>query len=224
MKVDELINKLKKLNEIKIELPKGNKKRNKNNQDFNFFQPYIGKEQKEKFRNTYIAIVIGILVFGFVISFAWNSMKIKETQNEIYRIKKIVDSPETKKKLAEIDNLKKKQEILNKYYNGVYSINNSVEKRSIISSELMRQICSVIPQKVSFKSISIDGGSIQISGTAESRTSIAELQYNLKLLDFVDEVQIPNISGNSQSNGKQEANSSTYSFSLKCTLKDVGKK
>ncbi|KZL93400.1 PilN domain-containing protein [Clostridium magnum] len=228
MKKDELLNKLKKLSNTKIDLPK---KEKKNKQDFNFFEPYNGKNKQEKNKLLRASVVVVFLCVIFISSFIWNTIQIKNSQRELEAIKKELESPQIKDKLSEIDKLDGKYNILNKYYGQVYIINGALENKDLVNSELMGKICSSLPGKVSFKSFSVtlgengSGGSIDIQGTAESRVNAAELQYNLKSLDNIKDVQVTNITdavGNIVvGNDTTGANVSKYTFSIKCTLKEA---
>lgn len=228
MKRDELLNKLKSVGNRKINLPKKDKK---NKQDFNFFEPYIGKNKQEKNKLLYLSMIITLLIVVFISSFVWNTIQIKNSQKEVETLKKEVESPQTKNKLSEIDKLDKKYNTLNKYYGQVYIVNGALERKDIVNSNLMGKICSALPEKVSFKSFSVtlgengSGGSIDIQGTAESRVNTAELQYNLKSLSNIKDVQVTNITDATGDtiigNDSTGTNTLKYTFSIKCTLKDA---
>lgn len=228
MKMLDILEKLKKLNDIKITMPKKDKKKN---QDFNFFEPYLGKHKQERNNLLYVAIAATSLIVIFTFSFVWNLVQMKNVQKDNNELKKIVESSQTKAKLDEIDKLNKKYNILNKYYGQAYSITRAIDNKSIISSVLIGKIFSQIPKTVSFKSFNVTvgekglGGSIDIQGVAESRPNIAELEHNLKLVDSIKEVQVSNITEvNNIVENKLNVNlnnNSAYTFSIKCTLKDV---
>lgn len=228
MKKDDLLNKLKKLNETKITIPKKDKK---NREDFNFFEPYIGKHTQEKNQILHIAVVAVALVVIFISSFVWNLIQVKNTQREIESLKKQVESPQAKTKLDEVDKLKKKYAVLNKYYGQAYIITTAIDNKSVINSALIGKVFSQIPKTLSFKSFNVTvgdkgaGGNINIQGIAESRANIAELEYNLKAVDSIKEVQVSNITevNNALENklNVNLTNKSSYTFSIKCILKDV---
>lgn len=232
MKEAELLKKLKELGNYKITLPLASGKDSNKNLDFNFFEAYIGDHKKKKYKHLYITAIISSLALLFLTSFIWNYIKISNTKQEIDKMKQTIDSPQTKMKLDEAAKLKKKYDVLNKYYAQAYSITSAIQNKEVIKSNLIEKICSNIPQKLSFKSFNItvgdkgSGASIQIQGTAESRVSIAEFEHNLKVLNEVKEVQVSNITelttGEKDSNISTDNNSDLpYSFTIKCTLKDV---
>ncbi|ERI94168.1 fimbrial assembly protein PilN [Clostridiales bacterium oral taxon 876 str. F0540] len=182
--------------------------------DFNFFSPYIDKSKEAKDRNLYYAIgaaIIGIIIVG---TFAWNSISILKLNNDIKSLNAELSKPDKIEKLKQAEELNKKQEILNKYYVGVNVIFNTINSNNAVSSDLLTSLSATLPGGVSFKSMAIDGQTIQIQGTGNSRTSIGELEYNLKKLGKFSEVQVSSINGGDKDD---------YAFALKCTLKDVEK-
>lgn len=233
MKDFKFFREIKKLKEYKIQLPLGGNKSNNENSDFNFFQPYIGVYKRKRFKHLYTTAAIVTLASLFATSFIWNYIKIDNTKHDIDKMKKTVDSPQTQITLDEADKVKKKYDALNKYYTQANSITSAIRNKDIISSKLMSDICSNIPSKISFKSFNVTvgekgiGGSIEIQGTAESRVSIAEFEHNVKALEKIKEVQVSNITelnidekGDTTEN-KDNNVSPEYSFTIKCTLKDV---
>lgn len=228
MNKNKLLNNLKKLNETKITIPKRDKK---NKEDFNFFQPYIGKQNKEKNQFLYVTVVATSLVVIFTSSFVLNLMQINNRQEEIENLKKQVESPQIKVKLNEVDKFKKKYDVLNKYYGQAYIITTAIDNKSVINSALIGKVFLQIPKTLSFKSFNVTvgdkgvGGNIDIQGVAETRANIAELEYNLKLVDSIKEVHVSNITEvNNILESKLNVNltnNSSYTFSIKCILKDV---
>lgn len=209
------------IKDIKITFKKPGKKKLDDYRDFNFFYPYIGKEKKNKDKNLYIIIASSVILTGIIISSTWNYVHINNTKKEIEQMKKVINLPESRAKLAQSEKLSKKEDILKKYYYHVQIISAAINKKELISSNLMRKVSSAIPQSVSFKTISVNEDNVQIQGIAGSRVNIAEFQHNLKDVDVIKDVQVMTINENSNSNAVNTAENKTYTFTLKCTLKDV---
>lgn len=228
MKEFKFLKNIKNLKGIKTELKKTSVKSNKS-QDFNFFKPFIEKNKGEKKKYNFVIAAV-ILAAVFITSFVWNLIQVKNTQKEINRIKNIVESSDTKSKLNEMAKLNKKYDVLNKYFGQAYVVSGAIKNKDVIGSKLVGKICSALPKTLSFKTFSINvgekgnGGSIQIQGTAETRVNTAELQHNLKSINEIKEVQVTNINDvdNVDTNNKSNG-SSQYTFTIKCTLKDVDK-
>ncbi|UZQ50789.1 PilN domain-containing protein [Clostridium kluyveri] len=234
MKKSEIFHKIKKLSSIKLKdiklrnikfIKTKSKKTHSIKQDFNFFQPYLGKHKQQRNYILYGTLTITTVMVIFIAAFIWNLYRINVTKNEINSINSALQSPQTKNKLAQLDKLNKKYNIMDKYYKQAFVINHAIENRNVVGSVLIGKISSAIPRNISFKSLDIETSSdsskssIDINGTSDSRDSVAELQHNLKLLDEIKEVQVLNI--NEENSDINSENTSEYTFSIKCTLKDA---
>ncbi|SKA80369.1 Tfp pilus assembly protein PilN [Clostridium sp. USBA 49] len=180
--------------------------------DFNFFLPYLNKNKSNKDTNLYIIVSAIILMFFVGGTFLWNSISIIKLNKDINEINAQLKNPEKAEKLKKAEDISNKEKILNKYYDGVKLIVKEINKKDLVKSELLIDIASTLPKDVSFKSIVFDEQFIHIQGISQKRVSIAELQYNLKQLKFISDVQISSITDGSDGG---------YSFTLKCVLKDV---
>ncbi|MBU3206711.1 PilN domain-containing protein [Clostridium algidicarnis] len=185
--------------------------------DFNFFLPYLdnkkGKDNKRIHAMTALSI-LGILVVGSLI---YNTAYTFKLKYDIKNLQNTYNSSENQEKLKEAEALSRKYEILDKYYENVELIYNSLETKEVVNSKLMFDISKSIPKEVSFKTMSIDSAGIQIQGLSENRVAIGELEHNLKNISSILDVHVNNISSDTSSS------SGGNSFSLKCTLKGVDK-
>ncbi|MBU3193040.1 PilN domain-containing protein [Clostridium algidicarnis] len=185
--------------------------------DFNFFLPYLDnkKEKGNKRIHAMTALsILGILVLGSLI---YNTAYTFKLKYDIKNLKNTYNSSENQEKLKEAEALSRKYEILDKYYENVELIYNSLETKEVVNSKLMFDISKSIPKEVSFKTMSIDSAGIQIQGLSENRVAIGELEHNLKNVSSIVDVHVNNISSDTSSS------SGGNSFSLKCTLKGVDK-
>ncbi|MBB6697839.1 PilN domain-containing protein [Clostridium algidicarnis] len=185
--------------------------------DFNFFLPYLdnkkGKDNKRVHAMTALSI-LGILVVGSLI---YNTAYTFKLKYDIKNLQNTYNSSENQEKLKEAEALSRKYEILNKYYENVELLYNSLETKEVVNSKLMFDISKSIPKEVSFKTMSIDSAGIQIQGLSENRVAIGELEHNLKNISSILDVHVNNI------NSDTSSTTGGNSFSLKCTLKGVDK-
>jgi len=185
--------------------------------DFNFFLPYLdnkkGKDNKRIHAMTALSI-LGILVVGSLI---YNTAYTFKLKYDIKNLQNTYNSSENQEKLKEAEALSRKYEILDKYYENVELIYNSLETKEVVNSKLMFDISKSIPKEVSFKTMSIDSAGIQIQGLSENRVAIGELEHNLKNISSILDVHVNNI------NSDTSSSTGGNSFSLKCTLKGVDK-
>ncbi|MBU3196311.1 PilN domain-containing protein [Clostridium algidicarnis] len=185
--------------------------------DFNFFLPYLdnkkGKDNKRVHAMTALSI-LGILVVGSLI---YNTAYTFKLKYDIKNLQNTYNSSENQEKLKEAEALSRKYEILDKYYENVELLYNSLETKEVVNSKLMFDISKSIPKEVSFKTMSIDSAGIQIQGLSENRVAIGELEHNLKNISSILDVHVNNI------NSDTSSTTGGNSFSLKCTLKGVDK-
>jgi type IV pilus assembly protein PilN len=185
--------------------------------DFNFFAPYQGKQKQVVGKKIYIYTISAVVILFVVGTFVWNNINIFIINREIDKYQSAVSSPKVQEKVKEAENLKNKLDILNKYEDGLSKIDGGINSRDTISSALLNKINSTLPSDINFKSVSIDGSSLSIQGISKTMSAIGELQHNIKSLDSIVDAQVGNIN-------QDDSKSGSYSFDLKCTLKDVDEK
>ncbi|SHH46283.1 PilN domain-containing protein [Tepidibacter thalassicus] len=184
--------------------------------DFNFFSPYIDANRTSR-KN----ILVGTLIFALLIITAsffsiWTSIKMKNLEKEKLFYEEYLNSKDVIKKVKEINEKKRKIEVMKKYYNLVTDINLKMENADKINTTLMREVESCLPQDVFFKSITVNGLSVQIKGVSKSRTSVAELEHELKDLEIFDSVHVFNINKKSSEENEEFKD---FTFTVKCTMK-----
>lgn len=176
----------------------------------NFFSPYQGKKKDQKNQNIYMYSLLGFLVVLIVGTLVWNSASIYLLDKKVKDYEAKLAVPEIQEKLKESDDVNKKIEILDRYSKGLNVIYENVSTREVVKTNLLNKISSTFPSEVTFNSINITNTNISIQAVSTSRTAIAELEYNLKKLNSVQDVYIGGISGEEK-----------YTFDIKCVLKDV---
>lgn len=178
--------------------------------DLNFFAPYQGQKKEEHNKNIYVYSIAAFLSVAIVGSFAWNTGRIILLNNKIKDYNAKLEDPIVKEKLVTWEDVSRKTDILSRYNEGLVDINNALDTRAIVSTELLNMISSCLPSQVTFNSISIDNKQISIQAVSSSRTAIGELENNLRKLENIQDVYIGGISG-----------TESYTFDVKCVLKDV---
>lgn len=178
--------------------------------DINFFSTYQTARHQQKNQNRYLYVLVGAISLFIVITFGWNQFHMMKVNKHITELETKLADPAIQEQIKESDIAFKTSEILEQYDSGLTSLLTNIESRDLITTQKLDLISSTIPSEVQFGSLSITNTNITISATSTSRTAIAEVQHNLKQLDFIADVYIGSIGG-----------TDTYSFSLNCTLKDV---
>ena len=182
--------------------------------DLNFLNSHI--DNKTNLFNKYKNLMIGIIALVLILScvYAWNVLEIHNLNVEISDAKAFVKSSDNLQKLNTYRDTVNKTEALKKYYVNINSINDKLDNVDRIKSTLVEEIAALLPQSVFIQSMSIAIGNIELSGTSETRVSLAEFQHNLKQQGIFSDVFISSI--NREANVKE-----SYSFTLKCGLKGV---
>lgn len=183
--------------------------------DLNFFKPYLGKSKEKTNFKKYIyglAVVVGILIVG---SLVFNNIRIFLLDRSIADYKGKLAATDIQEKLKDAENVNKEISLFKQYDASLSNIAVSVEKRDNVSDNLLKDISSTLPSKVSFKSLDIKENNIAIKGISADRTSIAELEHNLSELPIMKDVYVNSIDTQSSAEGGE------YSFDIKCVLKDV---
>ena len=178
--------------------------------DINFFSTYQNERYKQKNQNIYSYVLVGVVGLFVIGTFTYNQVQISNINHQIDELESKLLDPAIQEQIKESDLAFKLSEVLGQYDNGLTSLLTSIESRDLITTQKLDLISSTIPSEAQYGSLSITNTNITISATSTSRTAIAEVQHNLKQLDFIADVYIGSIGG-----------TDTYSFSLNCTLKDV---
>lgn len=180
--------------------------------DFNFFEPYIGKKSNNSKQDMVFGIAVGCFFILFIGVFAVNCFKIGSLEREVKFYSDKLKSKQVLEELKACDEVNKKLEITKRYFSLVDKAYESVMKNGTINTKLMSKISATLPSGVSFQNMSITSQDINIQGTADKRTAVAELERNFKGTDSFYEVYVMNIS---------QGKTGEYTFALKCKVRDV---
>lgn len=178
--------------------------------DMNFFSPFQGMKKDAKDKKIYIYSLVGLIAVVIIGSLAWNSINLHLTGKEIDDYTARLEATEMQEKLAEFKDTTAKTDSLNKYEGELKIIAEAVDSKDVVTTKLLNEISSTLPTEVSFDSISISNKIITMQAKSSNRTAIGEIGHNLKKLNFVEDVYVGGIAGDTE-----------YTFDLKCTLKDV---
>lgn len=178
--------------------------------DMNFFSPFQGMKKEAKDKKIYIYSVVGLLAVVIIGTLAWNSINLYLTGKEIDDYKSKLQATDVQQKLNEFKDTTSKTDSLNKYEQELQVIAKAVDSKDVVTTKLLNELSSTLPTEVSFDSISISNKVITMQAKSSNRTSIGEIEHNLKKLNFIQDVYVGGIAGDTE-----------YTFDLKCTLKDV---
>ncbi|MBF8982639.1 PilN domain-containing protein [Lutibacter sp. B2] len=183
--------------------------------DFNFFSPYVDEKKTVKKKNMYVVIIIMFIVISVGGVTTTNILIEKQLQKELLSMQKLLTDKEIKDKLNDIDEKKRKIEVLTKYHEIAGKINQQINNIDVINSTLLENISSSLPQKIFIQGMAINHKVLSIQGVSSNRVAIAEFEYNLKQINIFYDVHVNMINNESMDNTNKQ-------FSIECTFfKDV---
>lgn len=182
--------------------------------DLNFFAPYQGKKKEKTNTNMYIYGAAGLVGFAILSTLIFNSAKLFLLNREISNFTEKLGDSEIQTELKEANSINNQIELLTQYDIALSDVAKSTKNRNNVSDELLNKINSTIPSEITFKNLVVANNTLSIQGTASNRTSIAELEHNLKQLTIMDDTYVNSIKNAGAVEGE-------YSFDIKCVLKDV---
>lgn len=182
--------------------------------DFNFFS-HIAEERKSDSKRKYIEFgIIGVMAFIFVVNFSVNIIKEHVLDKNINYYQGKIDNPDMQEKLGLAIKMQEEQDDLEKYYTNVKAASEQVYDNNYVNTQRIKIINSTVPNDLVFTQISIDNKTLTIQALSKTRSAISDLQYNINNLGFIENTYISGI-------GERNAQG-YYSFSINCTLKEVG--
>lgn len=181
--------------------------------DINFFAPYI-KQQETSSSEAILTGAAAVVLVGVAGTLGYNVFQLTTLKNDIASVTTSISNPEfvAQHKLAQEVSLEKG--LLQGYNSALMTVHDGIIDRSIIDTDIVKQINSTVPSGIFLKSLSIQGGSITINATSKSDKEVADFKYNLDKLPIISESFIPAISSDFGSPAE-------YSFSITCVLKEV---
>ncbi|OPJ56335.1 PilN domain-containing protein [Alkalithermobacter paradoxus] len=195
--------------------------------DFNFFSPYIKPKKESRKKSIYINLSIIVLIMCISILYGYLYMTEIKLIDKIHRAEKHIQEKEQLYQEMRVEEKKDRLQFLNDYYDIILRVNENIEKLDIVNTDLMENISSSIPKDIVLESLNIDENGISIQGNAMVRTSIAELEYNLKKIDQINYVHIISIAEDTFTEENEELTEGTitkfngYTFTLRCRFEDV---
>lgn len=182
--------------------------------DFNFFS-HIAQERKSDSKRKYIGLsVLGVVLFIFIASFSINIVRIHLLKKQISAYESEINATDMQENLTQAKKIASEHSTLEKYYTNVKAASEQICSNDYVNTQRIKIINSTVPNDVIFTQISIDNKNLTIQALSKTRSAISDLQYNLNNIGFIENTYI---SGIGERNAKGE-----YSFSISCTLKEVG--
>lgn len=160
------------------------------------------------------SVVMGAIALAIILYYLNFMVQVNALNNEIEYYDDIINNPVYQEKYREMTEMENKINILREYKSALHVLNGQLAATDMVQTGLLNDISSTVPVDINIDNLDINGKDIVIQGTSIMRESIAQLEKNLKDLDDVENVFVPNIAF-------QEENLANYRFSVNITVKDV---
>ena len=180
--------------------------------DINFFKPYKSKGGKTRYFYKSLLIILAVAILG---SFSINTVRMILLKKEVESYQSKLDDKNTKKQLTLVEENNRESKAVTNYNNDLKIVLSSMETRDVVNNTILDQISSTLPSVVNFKTMNINNEAVSIQGVTTQRTTIGELEHNLKSLDIIDNVHVESISQSGDESLEGE-----FTFNLKCYLKE----
>jgi hypothetical protein len=157
-------------------------------------------------------LVIGLFVLSGLFYFLSTSNRIATVEDKIAQANSILENDVYKQKLEELEDLKTSIAVLQEYRDNLGILNRSIISQDFIDVDILNSIADNIPIDVEISNLMISNTNISFDASSSSRPSVAQLEKNLKDIDFISEVYIPGININ------LDEEVEVFNFSVNCTL------
>jgi type IV pilus assembly protein PilM len=181
-------------------------------EDINLLSDLIEQKRKRLKKVAGSTLVIGLFVLSGLFYFLSTSNRIATVEDKIAQANSILENDVYKQKLEELEDLKTSIAVLQEYRDNLGILNRSIISQDFIDVDILNSIADNIPIDVEISNLMISNTNISFDASSSSRPSVAQLEKNLKDIDFISEVYIPGININ------LDEEVEVFNFSVNCTL------
>ena len=176
-------------------------------QQINFFKPYF--EEKRIQPKQKMLLVSGLAAVVLLSVFGWNFYQIQSLKSHFAEQTAFLNGKNAQETKLEISDTQDKLKKMDTYLQSVNVLAQGLQKEDRINRQLIDRITAMVPNAISFETLSLVESLFTLQGTASNRIAVAELQHNLQISDIFQNVQVKTI----------VLDSKGYTFSIEGTLK-----
>ena len=180
-------------------------------EDINLLSDLIEHKRSRLKKVAVSTFLIGAIAMTGLLYFFNTNYKINSLESEIAQAESILENEVYKQKLVELEELKTKLSILEEFRDNLAVLNQEINTQDFIKVYVLNTLADNIPIDIEMSNLNISNTNITFNATSTSRPSVAQLERNLKNIDFISDVHIPGISKSGEGEGE------TFSFSVNCT-------
>lgn len=156
--------------------------------DYNFFEGYKIKRVKKTKSNQLVTVLflISLICYASIICYNYLAMasmevRMKVLDDEILVLKTSEDLMRVREKEERMIQLR--EVVIN-----VEAAGDNINTNSLISENLLAVLADTMPSDVNLISMTIVGNDIHLAGTSLMKPAIAEYEYRLRQIDFVEDI------------------------------------
>lgn len=180
--------------------------------DINFFAPYV-KQQETSVTNLIMTTSAAVVVVGIAGTLGYNIFQTSSLDKDIAAVNAKLTEPTFVSDYQYSNEILLEKNLFTGYNTALMTVHDGIIDRSMIDTEIMKQINSTVPSGVNLKSLAIEGNTITMNVTSSSDKQAADFKYNLDKLPMIKKSFIPAINSDF---GSPEV----FTFSITCTLEE----
>jgi Tfp pilus assembly protein PilN len=161
--------------------------------DLNFFEPYVDKKSTKLNFTTILYFLVALSLITVLILGLYNQIKISNLSKDVNYREEIVNDPKTVEKVNEIKKFEEEVALFKTEVEKIVALDTNIVKNENITTTLFKEISKKLPEGVFISSLQASNTSLNISGFAMDKYSIAEFQKGLETIDIVNSTFVPSI-------------------------------
>lgn len=180
--------------------------------DMNFFSSYNRKAVKKSVEKstTYINM-IAILIFSVILVYGtFNIITIRRLGKEVLALNAELEAAKKNQKLSVINANEKEVSDIKAELSRLHELDKYIDQLDTVNEYVLADIRSNTPPELFLKSMVMTQEGIKIEGVSKDKESIAQFGYNLKQIEGLDKLLIPQVTDEKD----------YYSFYLDIDLKE----
>ncbi|MGL5069097.1 MAG: PilN domain-containing protein [Sarcina sp.] len=181
--------------------------------DINFFAPYVKEEERSVAQLVLTATAVVVMV-GISGTLGYNAFQLNAINEDIKIVTDELASKDFIKKHKEAKLVILEKDLLQGFNTTLMTVHDGIIDRSMIDTEIIKQISTTIPKAANLKSLQIEGGTIVMNVVAGSENDAADMQFKLNKLPIIKSTFIPGVNPDF-ADGDEEVN-----FSITCVLEE----
>ncbi len=172
------------------------------------------KQHKSKFNTSVAFMAIALIAVLTAAYFGYDYMVEKAAvEKDLAAVNEFLSKEENIKLNKEALEMKNKASLLQTYKNEIDKLQLAIKNEDAVNTVIFEQISAALPLGTKINSMSIDNESIQMQCSSASRQEAAQLEKNLKNIEFINNVYIPAVVDGA------EGGIISYNYSVVCDIK-----